>query len=1257
MTKMRTQSVARRLVARIDACEQAANVASRLDLDWGFRWIGAEIQRCVLLACFFILGAALLRAQLPTARVTGTVTDPSGAVVPGAQITLTNTANGFTYSAVTGASGEYVVPDLRPANYTLKVEAKGFKTYEQTGVTVEVNQVASVNVTLQLGSAVQTVQVSGAAPILNTQNAHLGQTVTGNEIRELPLVGRDATRLVSLAPGIAPVPGASASSDPRNSSFMNFDSDGGRFDLTDFTIDGVTQTGPNFEIRSIEYVPSVDAIQEFKVEENNFSADTGYSGPTVVKMVLRSGTNQFHGTAYEFVRNNALDANNTFSNAAGVPIPALHWNDFGGALGGPIQKDKTFFFADYEGTRESTLSAYHAGLPSQAERAGDFGEICGYAGGTFSSAGLCSAPAGQIWDPYSGTYSASAAAAIRSAYVPFDNLATYKSPGNPALAGTPYQLPAVAGNLINPMAKKIMSYFPLPTSNPSSPGYNPYNNWAGGGSNPINNNTLDVKVDHRFGESTQLTGRFAHQWGVSDTAPCWNNPWDPCSSFPGNSWAWNGEANLTHNFGSNKVLTLTYGFVRGGFVDSGFASLYPNYNLVSDTGFPASLYKLGIEGVATPTIDLNGNYDSLSAYEGSSIGSANSLFYDRVQTHDILASLDWIKGRHDIKFGGEIRIGQQNTLDVSYPEGNFNFNTLGTSENSSTVEGGDVMASFLTGVSVGGGSGVWNIIMAPAWTAKSWSLYAEDSWRTTNKLTINAGLRYDMQYPGTERFNRLEYFDPTIPSPLKVPGLPNLVGGDVFANSSNRGMYPNRFYGAIQPRLGVAYRLNDKTVLRGGFGIYYEYYQYGAAVQDTIGSADGYMTSTPWITTYQNNGATPFAAINNPWPNGVTLPTGNTLGALTNVGLSSSGGVDLPGWGTIPSDYSWNFSVERQLPGNTLVEGSYVGQKGTHLQYGGYSNLDYLGPSVQSLSTAQLTALDSYVPNPFYGTVTNPDSCLSGPTVPASQLAEPFPQFCGTDNIEPPWANSIYHALQLRGEKRLSHGLEFMANFTWSKVITDTPCSGANVCWIGGGTPQLRDPNDLFLERSIATYNDPHLLTLAYTYALPFGRGKAWGSNWKGITDAILGGWETTGIWTFDTGQPLPITWASCGTPIPTYGCQHLNLVGTLRKNSGVNLQQYYANASQVLQTPAPFTIGTAPEISQVYGPGARDADLALYKNFALGRVREGMSLQIRAETINAFNHVQYGAPDTTFGTSEFGVISSQLNSPRQLQLGMKLYF
>ena len=308
------------------------------------------------------------------------------------------------------------MPNLAPANYTLKVEAEGFKTYVQEGILLVVNQAASVNPVLQLGSSVQTVQVTGAAPLLETQTAHLGQTVTGNEMRELPLVGRDATQLIALAPGIAPAPGSSAGSD----NGMNFDPNGGRYDLTDVTLDGVTQTGPDFEERGIVYMPSIDAIQEFKVEENNFSADTGFTGSTIVKMVMRSGTNQFHGSAYEFLRNNKLDANNTFSNAGGVALPALHWNDFGGTFGGPIKKDKTFFFADYEGSRESTLSAYNAGVPSAAERTGNFGEICGYNGGTFNSAGLCSAPAGQVWDPYSGVYNPSIGGAVRGAFIPFN---------------------------------------------------------------------------------------------------------------------------------------------------------------------------------------------------------------------------------------------------------------------------------------------------------------------------------------------------------------------------------------------------------------------------------------------------------------------------------------------------------------------------------------------------------------------------------------------------------------------------------------------------------------------------------------------------------------------------------------------------------------------------------------------------------------------------------------------------------------------
>jgi hypothetical protein len=459
--------------------------------------------------------------------------------------------------------------------------------------------------------------------------------------------------------------------------------------------------------------------------------------------------------------------------------------------------------------------------------------------------------------------------------------------------------------------------------------------------------------------------------------------------------------------------------------------------------------------------------------------------------------------------------------------------------------------------------------------------------------------------------------------------------------------------------VALAYQLNEKTVFRAGFAKFESYYQFGAATPDSTPSMDGFTATTPWYSTYQNAGATPGTTLSNPFPSGIILPTGSSLGAMTDVGLSVTGGVNAPGWDTQPNLMAWNAGIQRNLPGNVLLDVNWVGQKGTHLLYGGYTSLQYLGPQVEHESVAQLTALTSYVPNPFSGIITNPASCLSGPTVAQSQLLVPNPQFCGEDFVEPPWSNTNYNALQVRAEKRMSHGLQFLVNYTWSKSLDDTSCNGDNVCWIGGFN-RMEDPNNFSkLPYGVSEFNMPQVLNLSYVYHLPFGKTGEWGRSWNAVTSGVLGGWETTGIWVFTTGQPLPASWISCGVPIPTYGCQQPNQVAELQRNTGSGwLNNYFTNEAQAFQEPAPFTLGTAPTVMpRTYGPGTNNANLAIYKNFGLGKLREGARLQVRAETINAFNHPKFGNPNTTFESPQFGQITSQLNQPRQVQLGMKLYF
>jgi hypothetical protein len=517
-------------------------------------------------------------------------------------------------------------------------------------------------------------------------------------------------------------------------------------------------------------------------------------------------------------------------------------------------------------------------------------------------------------------------------------------------------------------------------------------------------------------------------------------------------------------------------------------------------------------------------------------------------------------------------------------------------------------------------------------------------------LTLNLGIRYDLDTPRTERYNRMSYLDPTVKSPLHVPEFPNLKGGLGFVDSSNRHNYgwAKNNWG---PRFGFAYKLREKTVMRGGYGLFYSV-PLSAAAGTGGGGSDGFSAVTPLMSSYQNDGATPWARLSNPWPGGVDFPTGSSLGAMTMVG---NGVWDPVRYLTsMPYEQTWNFWFQQELPGQILVDANYVGKKATHLYFGGAGEYNHLGPEIESYSLDQITALNELVPNPFYGQIPA-DAGLGGPEVPAYQLQLPYPQFTGFSAIAFPVANSIYHAFQLRVEKRMSHGLQLLANYTFSKSIDDASTTHGGVTWLGGFT-SLEDPNKYYLERSLSDFDIPQVLNISYVYQLPFGRGKAVGGNWNGVTNTILGGWQTNGIWRFSRGTPIAL-WLEGGTSLPTYG-QRPNLTGTLLKNDGANFRdQYFANA-EVVVTPEPYTLGTAPRVvSSVRNPGIKNANLSLVKDFKLGVVREGMGLQFRAEFFNAFNTPVFCGPITGLNSGSFGQVWSTCGPAREVQLALRFYF
>jgi len=1226
---------------------------------------------CLLAAVWLVLVLlpCSLYAQLYSGSLTGIVTDPSGAVIPAAAVTLRDEGKGFTYTASTNAIGRYLLRPLPPSTYTLTVGAKGFQTFTQSGITLDVNQSSEINLSLLVGTATQTINVEARSPVLETQNATTGQEVDRTFIDKMPLVGRGVMDLTFLAPGVNPAPGNTFGSITSEFGSNNFTSNGGRNATADVLVDGVSATGTeqNGGIQTVLYTPSVDDVQEFKIQQNSFSAEFGSTSNTVVNVVTRSGTNQFHGSAYEFFRHQNLDANNWFSNAAGMGLPPLRYNDFGATVGGPIQKEKTFFFADYEGSRQHTLSTFTGGVPSAPERQGDFGELCGRAGGTFDATGLCSAPAGQLWDPYSGVYNANVGATVRSLFIPFNNLTTYASPGNANLAGTPFQLAVQPGNLIDPVAQKMMSYFPTPNLNVGSPSYDPFDNWAGNGINIYDHDQLDVKIDRRFGARDTLSGRFTYGRNPNAGPQCFNNFMDPCSGGPSNFTTHAVALNNAFTINPSTVLTLSAGFTRELHANPGvLAGYYPKVDAVQSLGFPSYMADSGVN--TTPSITINGGY-----YQAGPLGALGqqpwSIIRYAQETYDFSAVLDHLVGRQEFKFGGVARVHRVNEGQPGIPAGQFVFDQYGTSQQSvGNGVGGDAMAGFLTGTSTDGYGGY----EVPAYIATLNTEYAgffQDNFRVSSKLTLNMGLRYEVVVPRTERHNRLDWFDPSVPSPLgNVAGLPPLKGELVYAYPGDR-RTTNINWNGFAPRFGLAYRLSSKLVFRGGYGIYFAPNEWGVCGASGCTSGfDGFDTSTNWQTTYNYDGATPWGRISNPFVSGfifpLTTPVPKGADSLFNVG----NGIDpnLRNLNNLPYTQTWNAGFEYELPGNTVISANYIGTKGTHLYFGGSPGLNYLGPWIEQASPSEIAALQTYVNNPFYGIITDPIAPLSSPQVQEYQLLYQYPQYTGLWPGHAPRADSVYDALQLQVNKRFSHGLEFLVNYTWSKSIDDASV-GTNTTWLGGFMSNI-DPNNLKLERSVSQYDIPQVFNVAYIYQLPFGRGKPWGSNWNKWVNGFLGGWQTSGMWRFDDGQPLSVSTFGTGS-LPGYG-QRPDLIGQLKvnprsmwfcSNPGCG---YFSNqgpgqaSTDVIVDPPHYGIGTAPrDLTDIRAPGTQTAALAVYKEIPLGILREGSHLEFRAESFNALNHPQFCGPDNNIDDGNFGRIFYQCNSPREVQLALKFYW
>ena len=1163
---------------------------------------------------FFLLASTLnLRAQTTNGNIQGTITDPSGAAVAGASVTGRNLDTGLTIATVTTDAGLYSLPNLPPGRYSVTIEGPNLKKYLREGVTVTTDATVVLDIPMQLGAVSDNVTVIADASQLETATSDIGSTVQRTLMANLPLevsgTIRNPVQFITLVPGFV----GSVANDPGSNSSDDFKVNGGQEGGTDVLVDGVSISlvSPNTQWNK---GVSTEAVQEFKVLQSNFSPEYGESGDGIISLTLKSGTNELHASAYDFLRNRALDANSWKNNLLGQPKSVNTQNDFGFTGGGPVWvphlyngRDKTFFFFSYEGFRLRNGGTGTPSVPDEAFRKGDFSILL---------------PQTQLYDP--------------TTHVAI--------PGN-ILTNDPNFTPSA-------VMTKVFAL--LPPTNGS-----PTNNVIDHTLSSTTANLFDVKIDHIISQKQRISGGFDYDntktGSISSLTPIFG------SSLPQDT----RYARFSHNyiFGPSVVNQFLFGFSRRfrGEVANSLGQGYP--------------VKIGLTGVQNTTFPCMKFTASPFGYEGLLNNCGDSQFADNV--YQLNDAVSWIKGKHNFKFGGEVRMLQFNVRRLTQSSGEFDFNAAETSSTgTSSGTGGDPVASALFGrvntatLNYGAFSGV---------RYKDFSFYAQDSFKLRPRLTLNYGLRYDLDLPASEAFDRFSAVDPT----LANPGAGGILGAYTYFGSGtgrNGRMRPqDTFKKAFGPRVGFAYSINDKTVFRGGYGIFYEPLKEGSfADQDGLGFFNR-QTITP-----TNGGPTLLDS-------GVTrvFPTS---GPLTPEAQNGSNGVILvPANSGRPADIqTWNLDIQRQITANLIVSVAYVGSKGTHLPA---LNIipNQVNPSFLSLGN-ELTMNASCL-----GNNTCPKAIAAGVKLPyptftgnLNQALRPFPQygnFNQEDNSFTPdrTGNSTYHAMQLQLDKRFAQGLSFLVSYTVSKNLTDADSAGPGVSgFIGTNSFVGQNSYNRGAEKAVSQLDTPQSLVASFFYELPVGHGKRY-LHEGGVVDRIVGGWYVAGVGTYKSGTPTTVYQPCNGTAgdVLFGGCAsagtgiaRVNVVpGVPETNKSSNFNtattSFYNSAAFTLA--APGTFGNEPRsLSHARAFGGRNEDISLGKKTRL--FGEKATIDFRAEFFNIFNRHIYSAPGGFAPTLAspfipaggpgcsgplacgFGAITDA-SGPRTIQFGLKIAY
>ena len=1090
-----------------------------------------KLQALSLFSLAALVWAAPVAAQTSFGTILGDVTDESGAVVPGVSVTVTNEGTGNARIVTTNESGGFAVPSLPPAVYSVSAEMPGFSQSQQTGVPLAVNQTLRVDLTLSIGEVTEVVEVSAAAMQLQTDTSTVASTVDNKKVVELPLNGRSFTQLTILMPGA--VAGAGALTAFQTSGTAVSIS-GLRSEANNYTLDGVNNNESFFKTYGLQ--PSIDAIQEFKIQTNITSAEFGTAAGANVNIVTKSGTNEVHGTAFEFLRNDNMDASEFFANRSGTPRPEFGQNQFGTTVGGPIARNRTFFFFMYEGQRRRRESTLLNVVPTTEMFSGDLSQ---------DTQGRPAVPFYDPWTTVENDDGSLSRELMPNMRVPASRINPSTKQLQEILWSAP-NLPGQALNLINTNASRIDN-----------------NQWMG-------------KVDHRFGDNNLLTGRFNFMDSVSPR---------PTAHLTVD--------NLLVNSFTNIMLSDTHTLNPTTIIDTKI-SYHRNNLQIADSApggkeaIAAFITGNGIQGIPILKSEAVPLFPAWRIAGFASPSQTGFPFPD--DSYSAYATITKIAGAHSIKAGFEFK--HNRNLDDGYFTGNMTFNKVPTEDPQNAAATGNAVASYLLGLptvaqrNIGQGT---TAIMRK----EDYSFFFQDDWRATSNLTVNLGLRYDNSEWPKHRDDLLASIDLLTGqflwdgvNPITGEG-PNVRRGIVEPDNNN-----------FAPRVGMAYRLGEKTTVRSGFGVFY--------MTNYLWEAQGVRGNWPFAISenFSNlNDRGPVSLVETTFTPDLDVQMGSTV--------APNAQHIVPRNNRTSYTMQWNFHVQRQLAEDLMVELGYVGTRGLKLS-----------------------------------TFSNVNTAPAGPG--EVQPRRPFPQY-GPLSEMGNQASSIYHGLQFKIEKRFSDGLSFRGNYAWGKTI--------DVLGAGFSASQTaQNPLDILGDRALSDLHRAHTFTFDYVWQLPFGRDQAVGSGWSKAVDTVLGGWQLTGIVTASSGPPVN---ASVPRDIANIGgrvvAQRPNLVGD--PYGGVSgAPEEYFNLDAFAE-PAAYSFGNFGR-NVLIAPGLFQFDAGLFKNF---RLNERVGLQFRSEYFNAFNNVNFGKPNANFdaGAGVFGSIGglAPQQFARQIQFGLKIIF